>query len=91
MKTSVMDEIFAGIPGKSNWPDLPACKDRKEKSFYCVDVNDETVCTSTSKKIAQEAAKSYGGIVRPVTVTEATLREDTRKRRGRINSGDFRA
>ena len=77
---------------KSNWPsDLPSARKRKERVFYAVDVDEETIGTSKDLKLASELAANFGGTVRPVVVNEDTLRREESARRRRRSVGNFTA
>ena len=46
---------------RSNWPNLPACKNRKDLSFYAVDVDGETVAQCDNSASAVRTARHYAG------------------------------
>lgn len=75
---------------QSNFPhDLPPAKDRKEREFYAIDVDNETVSQTNDPNHAGELAKAFKGTVRHVVVNEKSLRIEAEGRRTRYQVGDF--
>ena len=74
---------------KSNWPDLPPAKKRKEQRFFAIDVNDETMATTQNEKLARTLARGLGGVVRFVTINEETLVAESREQKTRFLLGQF--
>lgn len=74
---------------KTNWPNLPAARPRKIKEFYAVDVAGETFLTTKILREAQETARSFGGTIRAVRLTEEDHERDRITRQKKLRYGDF--